>query len=122
MRERVLSSDYRIAVNALDTNVKAMDIEAVCLSLKHRALSLKIKAADALGSLRNRQAVKCLNDALKENLTYRPYDTESTILRNELSRSLIDALRQITGLNLSTKKKYSDSEIEQIIERTEKWQ
>lgn len=120
MRERILSRDYNVAQKALEENVLAKDVKAVCLSLWHRAQSLKIKAADALGLLRSQEAVGCLTEALKDNLAYRPHDTESTLLRDQLNKSLIASLRAITGLRLPTKNKYLDSDIEKVIKRIEK--
>lgn len=121
MRERILNSDYYVAQKALEDSVKERDVKAICLSLKHRAQTLKIKAADALGSLISTEAIECLKEALKDNLAYRPYDTESTLLRDELNKSLIDAIMVITGLKLPAKKKYSDSDVEKVIKRVEKW-
>jgi len=126
MKERILSHDYVVAEKALEENVKQKDVKAVCLSLKHRAQSLRIKAAEALGSIRSEEAVDCVTEALKVNLASRHApgysDTESRFLSNKLDKSLIDALRVITGLNLPTKNNYSDSEIEKVISRVKEWQ
>lgn len=125
MKERVLSQDYDVAEKALEENKKQRDVKAVCLSLKHRAQSLRIKAAEALGSIRSKKAVDCLTEALKDNQTFTPVDTESTLFRDKLNKSLIEALRAITGLKLPVRKKYSfvqDPEVEKIIKRIEQWQ
>jgi HEAT repeat protein len=125
MKKRILSTDYDVAERALEENMNQRDVKAVCLSLKHRAPSLRIKAAEALGSIRSKEAVNCLTEALKGNQTFTPVDTESTVLRDRLNRSLIEALSAITGLNLPIKKKYSyveDAEIEKIIRRIKEWQ
>ena len=115
MKERVLSQDYDVAEKALEENKKQRDVKAVCLSLKHRAQSLRIKAAEALGSIRSKKAVACLTETLKDNQTFTPVDTESTLFRDKLNKSLIEALRAITGLRLPVRKKYSfvqDPEVE----------
>ena len=125
MKERILSPDYAVAEKALEENIKKRDVKAVCLSLKHRAQSLGIKAAVALGSIRSKEAVDCLTDALKDNQSFPPHNTEATLLRDELNRSLIGALRAITRLNLPVKKKYSvvdDPEVERTIRRIREWQ
>ena len=125
MTERILSQDYDVAEKVLEENIKQRDVKAVCLSLKHRAQSLRIKAAVALGSIRSKEAVDCLTEALRDNQAFTPVDTESTVLRDKLNRSLIEALRAITGLNLPVKKKYSfvqDPEIEKVISRIKQWQ
>ena len=125
MKERILSPDYDVAKKALEENIEKKDITAICLSLKHRAMSLRRKAADALGSIQSKEAVECLTEALKVNRNFMPFDTESTYIRDELNRSLIKALRAITGLNLPLKDKYSyveDPEVEKIIAQIKEWQ
>src|SRR5215210_5631020 len=91
MKERILSHDYVVAEKALEENVKQKDVKAVCLSLKHRAQSLRIKAAEALGSIRSEEAVDCVTEALKVNLASRHApgysDTESRFLSNKLDKS-----------------------------------
>lgn len=125
MKERILSPDYDVAKKALEENIEKKDITAICLSLRHRAMSLRRKAADALGSIRSKEAVECLTEALKINWNFMPFDTESTYIRDELNRSIIEALSAITGLDLSVKDKYSyveDPEVEKIIAQIKEWQ
>ncbi len=126
MKGRILSQNYDIAEKALEENIKQRDVKAICLSLKHQAQSLKIKAADALGSIRSKEGVDCLIEALKANLASKHApgysDSESRALSNELDKSIIHALRVITGLNLPLKNKYPDSEIEKVVKRTSEWQ
>lgn len=121
-KEQILNNDYRVAERALDENVKRKDIKAICLSLKHRTLSIRRKAADAFGVIRAKESVSCLVEALEDLQSFIPFDTEAGVLKAELNSSLVRALAAITGLDLPTKKKLSDSEAQKIVSRVREWQ
>ena len=116
-KAQILSNDYRVAERALEENVKRKDVKAICLSLKHRTLSIRRKAADALGVIRAKESVTCLTEAMEGLQSYMPFDTEAAIFKDELNNSLVRALAAITGLDLPTKKKMSDSEAQKIVSR-----
>ena len=111
-----------MAERALEENVKRKDSKAVCLSLKHRTLSIRRKAADALGASRARESVTCLTEAMEGLQSYMPFDTEAEFLKDELNNSLVRALAAITGLDLQAKKRMSDSEAQKIVSRVREWQ
>ena len=122
IKEQILSNDYRVAERALEENASRKDIKAICLSLKHRTLSIRRKAADALGVIRAKESVTCLTEALEELQSFIPFDSEAGVLKDQLNGSLVKALAAITGMELPTKKKFSDSDVKKIVSRVREWQ
>ena len=122
MNERILSKDFSTAQAALEENKHNKNLQAVCLSLKHRSLIIRKLAAQALGELKAKSSIQCLIEALEQNQTALIGGTETDIEQDKLNEAIIDATEKITGLELKNKKALSRKEIRIALGKIKRWQ
>ena len=121
MRERILSKDFSTAEQALEENRRLRDARAVCLSLEHPSLLIKRRAAEALGDLKDKGAVKCLVQALERNQVVLLGGSETQVEQGELNKSILGALNATTGLDLPVTPRPTPAQLRRVKAKTARW-
>ena len=133
MVEKILSKDYAIARKALTENQVKRDTVAVCLSLKNQMLEIKLLAASALRSIKDKSSVECLIRALKENQIPHPGGTEDRILQDEIDENIVLALQELIEIKVPPQNKkqiknpiikksaFTRDQVSEVIRMSEVW-
>src|SRR5215211_736791 len=89
MREKILSENLDVAIEALEESKKGKNVNLVCLSLKHPDTLIKVRAVAALDELRNKTSVPSLIEALRLNQGFHTGGAEEESFKAELNRNIV---------------------------------
>ncbi|MEZ5585131.1 MAG: HEAT repeat domain-containing protein [Candidatus Competibacteraceae bacterium] len=89
----ILSADYATAERTLNEGITNADAELIALALKNPHLEIKLRAAETLGEIGDKQSIPHLKEALRENQVVYTGGSETKALQIELNKALITALR-----------------------------
>jgi hypothetical protein len=126
----ILSKDYAVAEKALNKAVLEKDKNTIRLGLKNHILTLKIKTVGAIKELNDKTFVPNLIEALRENQSIIDGGTETQGFQEELNKSIVSALRQLTKLKfpyfddarkLDNFRDFARPDIQKVLEETQEW-
>ncbi|NJN47963.1 MAG: hypothetical protein HC808_17445 [Candidatus Competibacteraceae bacterium] len=115
----ILSADYATAERALDEGIKIEDAELIALALNNPHLEIKLRAAEALAELGDKQSIPCLRDALQENQVVYTGGSEAQALQVELNKALITALEKLSGANYGAVDPASEVDIQRVLQTSQ---
>jgi HEAT repeat protein len=119
--ERILSTDFATANQALAESIKNRDARLVRLALDHPALEIKHEAAAALGELGDRSSVPKLIDVLELNQAVQRGGSETLVLQTELNAAALAALQKITGVDFGATDASSPEDVRRALETSRQW-
>lgn len=121
LEEQVLSTDYRVAKQALEESLRRRNVAAIRLGLKNHSLLIKREAADALRGLMDKASVGHLIEALENNQVVYRGGSETLYFQAELNKALAFALEKLTGIDFHTGRSLSQAEIKLVLDRGKQW-
>jgi hypothetical protein len=116
----ILSRDYKVAKQALNKAVLERDEATIRLGLKANSILLKKNVFQAIRQLYYQWFVPDLIVALEENQTVGK-GIETQVERQELNKSIVFALKHLTGLGFSGTENLSSDDIKRILNETREW-
>jgi HEAT repeat protein len=119
--ERILSTDFATANQALAESIKNRDARLVRLALDHPALEIKRQAAAALGQLGDSSCVPNLIDVLERNQAVQRGGSETLVLQTELNAAVIAALQKLTGVDFGAADASSPEDVRRALETSRQW-
>jgi HEAT repeat protein len=121
IEEEALSKDSRVAQRALERSIRLKDAKAIRVSLDHNSPKIKRMAVEALEELGDEASVPALIRVLEAYQYEMRGGTEIRIYRENLTRSLVSALKNLIGDPFYTEDPPSEADIAKVLRESKAW-
>jgi hypothetical protein len=117
----ILSKDYAVAEKALNKAFLEKNNNIVRLGLKNSILSIRLKTVEAIREINNETFVPSLIEALQENQILLEGGSEIQSFQEELNKTIISTLEQLTKLKFNLSNPISSKDIKEVLDKSQEW-